>query len=101
MKGVGWGGARRTGVAALALLCAAVVSALVLARIYHLGVPATSVAILVGLPGLYLGWVSVRVAQRDADEAGGLAEVADGLAARLRSQWAREAVARGLNDPYP
>src|SRR5262249_9643400 len=38
-----------------------------------------------------------------ADRATGLSlsEIADGLAARLRSQWAREAEARGLNDPYP
>ena len=39
----------------------------------------------------------------NADRAGGLglAEIADGLAGRLRAQWEREAEARGLNDPYP
>jgi predicted NACHT family NTPase len=101
MKGAGWSRARRTGAAALGLLCATTVTALVLARSYHLGVAATLVAILGGLPGLYLGWVSYRDAQHDADEARSLEEIADGLAARLRSQWGAEAEARGLNDPYP
>ena len=30
-----------------------------------------------------------------------MAQVADHLAVRVRSQWADEAEARGLNDPYP
>src|SRR5690348_4505213 len=98
MKGAGRRRARRTGVAALALLCATAAAALVLARHYHLGVPATLVAILGGLPGLYLAWAAYRVAQAVGPS---LTEIADGLAARLRSQWAGEAVARRLNDPYP
>jgi hypothetical protein len=100
MNGAGRGGARRTGAVALALLCGTTVAALVLALSYHLGVAAMFVAILGGLPGLYLAWASYRDAQREADKAG-LAEIADELAARLRSDWDREAEARGLNDPYP
>jgi NACHT domain len=102
MRSAGRRRARRTGVAALALLCATTVTALILARHYHLDVAATLVAILGGLPTLYLTWAAYRVAQRDAGKEGpGLTEIADGLADRLRSQWEREAAARGLNDPYP
>jgi hypothetical protein len=101
MKGADRSRARRTGGAALALVCASTVAALVLAHDYHLGVPATLVAVLGGFPGLYLAWAGYRDAQRDSDRTAGLAEIADGLAVRLRSQWADEAEARGLNDPYP
>lgn len=101
MKGADRSRARRTGGAALALVCASTVAALVLAHDYHLGVPATLVAVLGGFPGLYLAWAGYRDAQRDSDRTAALAEIADELAVRDRSQWADEAEARGLNDPYP
>ena len=95
--------ARHTGAAALALLCATAAAALVLAQEYHLGVAATLVTILVGLPALYLAWLAYRDARRGADTGAGLslAEIADELAFAVRSQWEAEAATRRLNDPYP
>ena len=56
-----------------------------------------------GLPALWLGLAGYWVAQREADKsvAPNLRKLADGLAGRLGSQWAGEAEARRLNDPYP
>jgi threonine/homoserine/homoserine lactone efflux protein len=88
--------ARRTGVAALALFCTTAAAALVLAHVYHLGVPATLVALLGGLPGLYLAWSAYRDDRRDADTGAvsSLAEVADQLARAVGSQWEAEAAIR-------
>ncbi len=61
--------ASRTGVVASALLCATAAAALVLAHAYHLGEAATLVAILGGLPALYLAWAGYRDDRRD-DEMG-------------------------------
>jgi hypothetical protein len=62
-------------------------------------VAAAVVAILGGLPGLYLSWAAYR------DAAGGeglsLAKVADELAVAVGAQWNAEAGVRRLNDPYP
>jgi hypothetical protein len=75
----------------------------VLAGVYHLGVAATLVAVLGGLPGLYLVWAAYRDDRRA--EAGAvtgpadLADVADELAVAVRAQWAAEAGARRLDDP--
>lgn len=95
--------ARRTGMAALTLLFASTAATLALARHYHLDVAAAAVAIVTGLPALYLGWMSYRDSRRDADKAAGqsLADIAKELAGRLGSQWSSEAEARRLNDPYP
>jgi hypothetical protein len=94
--------AHRPGAAVLALLVVTAAAALALTLYYHLGtagVVGVAITILLGLPALYLGWIPLGEARRQRDLS--LAEIADGLAARLRSQWAREAEARGLNDPYP
>jgi NACHT domain len=96
MKGADRRRARRPGAVVLALLFMTAAAAPALTLLYHLGVPGLVVTFLLGLPGLYLGWVALR---RPPNR--NLAQIADGLAARLRSQWAREAEARGLNDPYP
>jgi len=79
------------------LLFGAAAAGLALTLYYHLGVPGFLVTFLLGLPGLYAGWVALR----DTGRPRSLTEIADGLANRLRAQWAREAEARGLNDPYP
>jgi hypothetical protein len=83
----------------LVLLVGTTALALVLTLHYHLGVPGALVTVLLGLPSLYLGWLSLQEARRPPDLS--LAQIADGLADRLRSEWADEAEARGLNDPYP
>jgi hypothetical protein len=56
-----------------------------------------------GLSALWLGVAGYWIAQREANKAAdpNLGKLADGLARRLRSQWASEAKARRLNDPYP
>jgi hypothetical protein len=95
----GPGGSRRTGVMALALLVGTAAAALVLARSFHLGVAAAVVAILGGLPGLYLSWAGYRGA--GGGEGLSLATVADELAVAVGAQWRAEAAVRRLNDPYP
>jgi hypothetical protein len=90
---------RHTGRAALALLCATAVAALVLAYAYHLGVAATVVTILIGVPALYLAWAGYRDAETGVGES--LAQIADDLADAVRHQWELEAPTRSLNDPYP
>ena len=52
--------ARRTGVLALAVLCGSSTVTLLIARQYHLDLAAPLVAILGGLPALYLAWSAYR-----------------------------------------
>jgi len=87
-------------VVALVLMVVTAAAALILARLYHLGVAAILVGIILGVPSLYLGWVSVRDSQATSGPAE-LAGVADELAAAVREQWEKEAKVRGLNDPWP
>jgi tetratricopeptide (TPR) repeat protein len=61
---------RRTGSIVWVLLIGSAALALFLAHLYHLGVPATLVTVLVGggtLAGLYLAWVTYRDGQRRVD----------------------------------
>src|SRR5215831_18201972 len=102
MKGADRRRPRRPGAGVLILVFVTAAVALALVLYYHLGVPAVVgvvVTVVLGLPSLYLGWVPLREAWRPPDRS--LAQVADELADRLRSQWTGEAEARGLNDPYP
>src|SRR5579862_248080 len=74
----------------------------VLARGYHLGVAATLVGLVGGIPGLYLMWAAYRDDRTEAraDAASlAMAEVANELASAVRAQWAAEASVRRLNDP--
>jgi hypothetical protein len=91
--------ARRPGAVVLALLVGTTAVALALTLRYHLGVPGAVVTFVFGLPALYLGWIALQEARRPPEAS--LAQIADELAARLWHQWADEAKARGLNDPYP
>ena len=90
---------RRPSAVVLALLFGTTAAALALTLYYHLGVPAQVVTFLIGLPSLYAGLAALQDARRPPDPS--LAQIADGLAARLRAQWTDEAEVRGLNDPYP
>jgi NACHT domain len=92
---------RRTGVITVVLLFATTAAVLVLALVYHLGVPATLVAVLIGVPALWLAWIPYRDSQRRSAEVTTLGEVADQFAAALGAQWEKEAAVRRLNDPYP
>ena len=98
---------RRDGAVLWALLLLPWVAGLVLVvwHPYHHVDVGTVVAVIFGLAAVSLGlatlwvtWAGYRVAKAAGPS---VAEIADGLAARLRSQWAEEAEARGLNDPYP
>lgn len=90
---------------ALIVLAATVVLTMVLARRYHLDGAADGVAIVGGLPSLYLAWAAYRDAQRGEPRAHreglSLAQVSDELAAAVQAQWQQEAGVRRLNDPYP
>jgi hypothetical protein len=83
------------GVVTLGLLCGTAAISIVLASSYN-GVAATAVAILTGLPLVYLAWLAVR---RKAELA--LPGVADQLAKAVEVQWREEAARRRLNEPYP
>ena len=77
---------RHTGVLALVFLSVAAALALFLAYRYHLGVAATLVAILPGLPGFYLAWVAVTGSPGGAGSLS-VARLADQLAAAVGEQW--------------
>src|SRR5690348_9884744 len=98
--------ARRDGAMLWVLLLLPWAIALIMVRRHHhLDVGAITIvfAVSLGLPTLWAAWAALRVAERDSSKVSdpSLAEIADTLAARLRSQWAREAEVRGLYDPYP
>jgi len=96
---LGWRISRRyVGLIYLALTVGAVITAVALSKHYHLGVPATIVTLLPGVPGLYLAWAAFRLG---GDPGPRLAEVADQLAAAVTGQWEAEAELRRLYDPYP
>lgn len=86
-----------TAAVALVLLCVTTVAAVILALVYHLGVAATLVTILVGLPALYMAWEAYWDAHRGAGADAGmsLAEIADGLAGSVGSSWEGEAADGG------
>jgi hypothetical protein len=87
---------------AAGLLVVTTALALLVARIYHLGLAATLVAILGcgGLPGLYLAWAAYRDT-RDEISKTTLNEIADQLALAIGAQWDAEVRGRRVNDPYP
>ena len=89
---------RYVGLIYLALTVGAVIAALALSKHYHLGVAATIVTLLPGIPGLYLAWAAFRLARSPGPA---LTEVADQLAAAVTGQWENEAGLRRLYDPYP
>ena len=94
--------ARRTGVIALLLLAVTITATLELAQGYHLDIAATLVALLGGIPSLYLAWATYRDDRAEAqagNERIGLTEAADEIAVAVRTQWEGEAAVRRLNDP--
>ena len=90
---------------AIVVLVATAVATLVLARRYHLDAAAAEVAIIGGLPGLYLVWAAYRDDRRAEAEVDSkelsVGWVADELAVAIKAQWEAEAAVRMLNDPYP
>jgi NACHT domain len=98
---------RRTGLVTLAILAVTAVSALGIARAYHLGVAAAFVTVLVGggaPASVYLAWASYRLQATSTDPESwvkDLESLANRLAAAVGSQWRREAQVRRLNEPYP
>lgn len=90
---------------ACALSLLFLVAGLFLGFRYHLGSTDAIgvVAAGIALSTLWLTWAGYRVSAREASKTAGpsLAEIAAGLAGRLRSQWEREVETRRLNDPYP
>ena len=94
--------ARRTGITALSLLVLTATAAVVLARVYRLGVAATVVALLGGIPSLYLAWAAYPDDRAEAGTGLEKLEPAQWLMSLqlLRAQWAQEAGAWRLNDPF-
>jgi hypothetical protein len=84
---------RRTGLIVLAIFFGTTTAAVIIARLYRLGVAQTLVAVLVGggtLAGLYLAWATFRADQGKGAQLS-MAEVAD--------QLAIAAGARGVSGP--
>ncbi|WP_123970096.1 NACHT domain-containing protein [Streptomyces sp. TLI_185] len=75
-------------------------AALILARRFDLGVPATAVTVLLGLAPAYLAWASFRADRVEADPVD-LDRVVDELAMAVRNQWDSEVAVRRVHDPYP
>jgi hypothetical protein len=84
----------------MALLLGTAVIVFVLTIVYHLGVPATVISILIGLPGLWLAWVTYRDSLRGNS---GLSahEMVDQLAITIKAQWEKEVEVWRVNEPYP
>ena len=93
----GW---RRDGAIALALFLLPAVVALVLWRLHKPLDIATLVAVIVGLPTLWVAWATYRDSKRPKFPPD-MAHVADQLAKAVGDQWSAEATVRRLNDPYP
>ncbi|MEV0184562.1 NACHT domain-containing protein [Streptomyces sp. NPDC050625] len=93
-------GPRHVGAAYLLLSVLGPLTALVLARHFHLGVPATAVSVLLGLASAYLAWASFRADRAEADPVE-LDKIVDELAVAVKTQWDNESVVRRVNDPYP
>ena len=101
--GQGGGRLRRTGVIAVAILCATVAGAVILSLERPSGVTTTLISVLVGggsLTGVYLAWAAYSGDQRKAPDTS-LEELADQLAVALGAEWEAEARVRRINDPYP
>jgi hypothetical protein len=84
------GGTRRTGLVVLAIFFGTTTAAVIVARLSHLGVAQTLVAVLVGggtLAGLYLAWATFLADQGKSSELR-LEEVADQLAIAVGTRGA-------------
>jgi hypothetical protein len=97
---------RRDGAVLWALLLLPWVVALILVRRHHhldSGAYGVVTAFCVGLPVLWVAWAAYRDARRSGTPVSGLTitQVADRLAAAVRTQWENEAAVRRLNEPWP
>ena len=84
------------------MLATTITASLLLAYGYHLGVAATLVVLVGGIPGLYLMWAAYRDDRAEAETTTHRmdpAQLADELAIVVKNQWAAEAALRGLDDP--
>jgi hypothetical protein len=90
-------GARHIGRNVIVLLILSVVAAVLMARIFRLGVP----AIVSGgaLPSLYMAWEGLRRTGKAAGKSGAPPDDAGKLAGIVQEQWDKEYKDRTLNDP--
>lgn len=96
----GQGTLRRTRLVIGVLLLGSMAVVLFLAWFYHLGVPGVVVSVVIGVPGLYIGWVPLRDSLRKPADMS-LKDRADKLADGVADQWQKEVAVRRLYDPYP
>ena len=95
-------GERRIGRNVIALLILSVVAAVLLAHIFHLGVPATVLSLLVGggaPASLYLTWEGLRQSEKPGRNDGAPADDVDKLAGIVLKQWEKEYGVRTYGDP--
>jgi hypothetical protein len=102
---MGGGRARthRAGVGAALVLSASLAAVLMLSWWYHLNGAAGVVAVVGGLPGLWLAWLSYRDDRRDTAATAGdrFGPMMADLAAAVRRQWSKAAAERQLLVPAP
>ncbi|MGW6062722.1 NACHT domain-containing protein [Streptomyces sp. NPDC055189] len=83
------------------LYVAGALGALILVWRSESTVATTAAALLLALPGAYLGWQTFRHDRAEAASPGDLGAVADRLAIAVRKQADAEAALRRVEDPYP
>ena len=84
-------------IAVLWLVLPGVATLILVQSHHHVDVGGVTIPLSIGLPTMWLTWAILRTGFKGPD----LAQIADELADRLRSQWAEEAEAQGLYTPYP
>ncbi|WP_406263084.1 NACHT domain-containing protein [Streptomyces sp. NBC_00191] len=84
----------------LLLTVAAMLAALVTARHFELGVPATAVTVILTLPPSYLACKAFIADRKEADPIT-VDEALEGLAVWVKAQWANEEAVWRVNDPRP
>lgn len=92
---------RRTGASVLILLATTTALAVGLALRYHGTAAGTMLAVVLGIPALYLIWAGYREDRSAEGTEASLEGHADILAGRLYAQWQNEIKVQRLNNPCP
>lgn len=92
---------RRTGVSVLILLATTTAAAVTLALRYHGAAEGAVLALVVGMPALYLVWAGYREDRQAEGLEASLESQADKLAASVYTQWQNEITAQRLKDLCP
>lgn len=93
---------RRITFSVVVILILSIGAAVLVARGYHLGVPAAALSLIVGggaPAGLYMTWEGLRQAAKSGEQAATVSSDADTLADVVNKEWEEEYERRRFNDP--